>query len=155
MQHLLQNATTQGAAAVNLVTPKKKDKATLKVSASEKANMLVMCGLPVGAGDKCFPKWFRHIFVNHVDNIGKAQIIARVVDASHFIDNAEVHMYPGITKTIMKRDWTASDLGKLAALVNAAKVIYSFSVVDLTEEDVAAFTSADDMLVALAKSSNS
>ena len=77
MQQLLQNATTKGAAAVNVVTPKKNYEATFKVLAGEKANMLVMCGLPVGAGDKCFPKWFRDIFGNHVDNIGKAQIIAR------------------------------------------------------------------------------
>ena len=41
----------QGAASVNVVSPNKKDEATFKVSASEKANMLVMCGLPVGAGD--------------------------------------------------------------------------------------------------------
>ena len=52
MQQLLQNSTTQGAAAVNVVTPEKKDEATFKVSAIEKANMLVMCGLPVGVGDE-------------------------------------------------------------------------------------------------------
>ena len=52
MKHLLQNATTQGAASVNVVTPEKKYEATFKVSASEKSNMLVMCGLPVDAGDE-------------------------------------------------------------------------------------------------------
>ena len=99
--------------------------------------MLVVCGLLVGAGDECFPKYFRDIFGNHVDDIGKAQIIAWLVEASHAIDNAEVPMYPGITITIMTRDWTASDLGKRAGLVNAAKGLCPFAMVDLTEEDVA------------------
>ena len=49
MQQLLQNTTKQGVAAVNAVTPEKKDEATFKVSSIEKSNMLVMCGLPVGA----------------------------------------------------------------------------------------------------------
>ena len=79
-------------------SPRKKDEAIFKVSAGEKFNMLVMCGLPVGAGDECFPIWFRDIFEKHVDDIGKAQIIARAVEASHVIDNAEVTMYPGLTK---------------------------------------------------------
>ena len=52
MKQILQNDTTQGAASVNVVTPEKKYEATFKVSASEKSNMLVMCGLPVDAGDE-------------------------------------------------------------------------------------------------------
>ena len=73
-----------------MVTPEKKDEATFKVSAIEKANMLVMCGLPVGVGDKRFPKLFRGIFGKHVDGIGKAQIIAQTVEASHVIDDAKL-----------------------------------------------------------------
>ena len=99
--------------------------------------MLVICGLLWGAGDECFPKWFRDIFGKHMDDIGKAQIIARSVEASRVIDNDEVPMYPGLTITIMKIDWIDIDLGKRAALVNAAKGLSPFSMVNLTEEDVA------------------
>ena len=72
-----------------------------------------------------------------MDDIRKAQIIALAVEASHIIDNAEVPMYPGITKTIIKRYCKYSDLGKRAALVNAAKGLSIFAMVDLTDEDVA------------------
>ena len=37
----------------------------------------------------------------------------------------------------MKRDWTDSDLVKRALLVNAEKLLSLFTMVDLTEEDVA------------------
>ena len=77
--------------------------------------MLVMCGLLVGAGDKFFPKWFRDIFGKHVEDIGKSQII------THVIEDTEIPVFLGLTKKIMKRDWTARDLDKLAALVNAEK----------------------------------
>ena len=46
-------------------------------------------------------------------------------------------MYPGLTRTIVKRDWIDSDLGKHAALVNAAKWLSPFAMVYLTEEEVA------------------
>ena len=120
-----------------MATPNKKDEATFKVSSGEEANMLVICGLLWGAGDECFPKWFRDIFGKHMDDIGKAQIIARAAEACHFIDDAEVPMYPGLTKKIMKRYCTASNLGKCLELVNAAKGLSPFAMVDLTEEDIA------------------
>lgn len=111
--------------------------------------MRAMCGLPENAGDDCFPKWYRDIFEKHLDDVSKAQIVATAVERSWIIEDAEVPLYPGLIKTIMKRDWTASDLGKRAALVNAAKGLSPFAMVDLSDEDVAEMMQDnDDMLSA-------
>ena len=67
----------------------------------------------------------------------KHKIVATAVERSWIIEDAEVPLYPGLIKTIMKRDWTASDLSKRAALVNAAKGFSPFAMVDLSDEDVA------------------
>lgn len=56
-------------------------------------------------------------------------------------------MYPSlILKMILKRDWTASDVRKRAALVHAAKGMSPFGMVDLSEEDVATMTQEHDDL---------
>ena len=110
---------------------------TFKVSEGEKAQMRAMCGLPDDAGDDCFPKWYRDIFDKHLDDVSKAQIVATTVERSWIIEDAEVPLYPGLIKPIMKRDWTASDLAKRAALVNAAKGLSPFEMADLSDEDVA------------------
>ena len=87
--------------------------------------MLRMCGLPDEAGDECFPKWFKDMFRKHMDEVTKAMSIATAVERNFVIDDAEVPLYPALAKTIMKRDWTGSDLGKRAALlVNAAQTIF-------------------------------
>ena len=84
--------------------------------------MLQMCGLPNTAGDQCFPKQFREIFKKHIDTITKVHLIPTAVERSLIIDNAEVPLYPTLTKTIIVRDYTGyKDLGKRAAWVNAAK----------------------------------
>jgi len=140
LQQLLQSATTQGTNALNLVTPEKKDDSSFKVSEGEKKRMMTICGLPDDAGEDCFPKWFKDIFGKHMDDVTRAQLIATAVERSFIIDDAEVSLYPGLAKTIMKRDWTGSDLCKRAALVNAAKGLSPFATVDLTEEDVAEMT---------------
>jgi len=67
-----------------------------------------MGGLPEDAGDECFPKCFRDLFAKHLDKIGRAQIVAEVVEESWIVEDAEV-LYPGLVKTITKQDWTASN----------------------------------------------
>jgi len=138
LQQLFKNAAREGASAAT-ITPDKEE-TTFKVSAGEKARMLRMCGLPDEAGDECFPKWFKDMFGKHMDEVTKAMSIATAVERNFVLDDAEVPLYPALTKTIMKRDWTGSDLGKRAALVNAAKGLSPFAMVDLTEEDVAEMT---------------
>ena len=153
LQQLLQAATTQGANALNTVTPEKRDDGSFKVSEGEKVRMRTMCGLPDDAGDECFPKWFRDIFGKHMDDVTRAQLVASAVEKGFIIDDAEVALHPELTKTIIKRDWTGSDLGKRAALVNAAKGNSPFACVDLTEEDVAEMTQDyEDLLHASAVS---
>ena len=90
LQQLLQSATTQGANALNLVTPEKKDDSSFKVSDREKKRLMTMCGLPDDAGEDCFPKWFKDIFRKHMDDVTRAQLIATAVERSFIIDDAEV-----------------------------------------------------------------
>ena len=141
LRQLLKAASTEGSGAIaNEISPEKKDDGSFKVSEGEKARMRSMCGLPEEAADECFPKWFRDIFGKHMDDVTRAQLVAVAVEKGYIIEDAEVALHPELTKTIIKRDWTGSDLGKRAALVNAAKGNSPFACVDLTEEDVAEMT---------------
>ena len=119
---------------------------TFKVSEAEKSRMRRMCGLDEDAGDECFPKWFRDIFAKHLDDVARAQVIAEAVDQAWILEDAEVPLYPALIKTIIKRDWTASDLGKRAALVNAAKGLSPFALIDLSDDDVALMVEDDEDL---------
>lgn len=87
-----------------------------------------MCGIEANAGDECFPHWFREIFAKHQDDVSRAQLIAECVDASWILEDAEVPLYPALLKTIRMRNWTAQDLGKRAALVNAASGLSPFAM---------------------------
>ena len=49
-----------------------------------------------------------------MDEVTNAMSIATAVERNFVIDDAKVPLYPA-HKTIMKRDWTGSDLGKRAA----------------------------------------
>jgi len=145
----IQQLFQQVRAAPGPAPPATVPETTFKVSEGEKARMRAMCGLPENEGDECFPKGYRDIFEKHLDDVSKAQIIATAVERNWIIEDAEVPLYPGLIKTIMKRDWTASDLGKRAALVNAAKGLSPFAMVDLSDEDVAEMMQDhDDMLSA-------
>ena len=108
-----------------------------KVSHREQERMKIMCGLPETADEAAFPKWYRDIFEKNHDEKDKIDIICSQVEASYFYDDAEVPLYPALAKMILKRDWTAGDIGKRAAYVNATKGISPFAMMDLTEEDVA------------------
>ena len=54
----------------------------------------------------------------------------------HIFDDTEVRLYPTPVKAIVKRDWTASDIGNIAALLNASRGLSPFLMVYLTEEEV-------------------
>ena len=70
------------------VTP---EEATFKVLAGEKERMRAMvCGITSDSGDECLQKWFRHLSTKHQDDISKSQIIAKAVNASWVLDDAEV-----------------------------------------------------------------
>ena len=140
-QHLTPQGTVTPAE-----TPNGSPDGTFKVSDAEKSRMRRMCGLDDDAGDECFPKWFRDIFAKHLDDVARAQVIAEAVEQSWILEDAEVPLYPALVKTIIKRDWTASDLGKRAALVNAAKGLSPFALIDLTDEDVALMVEDDEDL---------
>ena len=75
-----------------------------------------------------------------MDEVGRAQIIAEVIERSWVFEDAEVPLYLVLIKTTSKRYWTVSDLGKQAALINAAKGILTFEAIGLSEEDIAVMT---------------
>ena len=99
-----------------------------------------MCGLEAEAGDKCFPQWFCDIFAKHQDDVIKAQLIAEYIGATWILEDAEVPLYLPLLKTIRTRNWTAQDLGKRVALVNATSRLSPFAMVDLTEDNIAEMT---------------
>ena len=55
-------------------------------------------------------------------------------------EDAEVPLYPVLIKTISKWYCTASDLGKRSSLVNAAKGISPFVLIDISKEDIDVMT---------------
>ena len=59
------------------------------------------------------------------------------MESSWIFDDAEVPLYPALVKTVLKRNWAASDLGTRAAFVNAMKGLSPFGMLDLTEDEVA------------------
>ena len=111
-----------------------------KVSDREKAKMQIMCGLDDTEQDDAFPRWYRDLFDRNQDDKDKMAIVCDAIEQAWFYDDAEVPLYPGLVKMILKRDWTAGDIGKRAAFVNAAKGLSPFAMMDLTEEDVAQMT---------------
>ena len=139
IQALLQQATTNPTANGTGTAPdgKRDDGGEFKVSDGERERMRIMCGLPEAYTEDVFPKWYWDLFGKHQDEKDKAQLISLAIKKSWIFEDAEVPLYPGLIKTIQKRDWSASDLGKRAALVNAARGLSPFAMVDLTEEDVA------------------
>jgi hypothetical protein len=50
----------------------------------------MVCGITSDSGDECLQKWFRHLSTKHQDDISKSQIIAKAVNASWVLDDAEV-----------------------------------------------------------------
>ena len=76
------------------------------------------------------------MFEKHQDEKYKAQVIATAIKKVYIFDEADVLLYPNLVNTIVKRDWAASDIGNRAALVNAARGLSPFEMVDLTEEDM-------------------
>ena len=115
-----------------------------KVSELEKQNMRVMCGLPVDS--EAFPAWFKDIHKKHLDDKDKLNIIAETLRTTTNYEDADVPLYPGLLKSIKARDWTATDLGKIPAYVNAAKGLSPFAMIDLTLDDIAVMTIDDQDL---------
>ena len=72
--------------------------------------------------------------------MGRAQIIAGAIERSWIFEDAKVPLYLALIKTISIWDWMASDLGKREALVNKAKGISPFALIDIFEEDIAVIT---------------
>ena len=88
-------------------------------------------------GDDQFIKWHKDLVARHQDENDKTQAIAMTIKKCYIFDDVEVTIYPTLVKTIVKRDWTVSDIGKGATLVNAERSLPPFSMLFLTEEDVA------------------
>ncbi len=145
LQYLLQiqqSATaTTPTRATTAATEEKKDDGKLKVSELEKKKMRVMCGLPEDS--EAFPKWYLDLFAEHQDEKDKMEIVSNALKATWIFDDAEVPVYSVLLKTVVKRDWTASDLGLRPAYANAAKGLSPFGMLDLTLDDIANMTEED------------
>ena len=95
--------------------------------------MKKMFGLEESAGGDNFQKWYRDIFAKHQDEKDKAQVIVTYIKKYSIFDDSEVPLYPTLVKTILKHDLTASEIGKMEALVNLERGLSPFAMVDLTE----------------------
>ena len=82
-------------------------------------------------------KWFQYIFEKYLYDVVRLQIFAEEIERCWMFGDAEIPIYPVLIKKIIKWDWTASYSGKQAALVNTAKGISHFSLIDTLEEDIA------------------
>ena len=54
------------------------------------------------------------MFEKHQDEKYKAQVIATAIKKVYIFDEADVLLYPNLVNKIVKRDWTASDIGNRA-----------------------------------------
>ena len=105
----------------------------LKLSDGENQRIIKMCRLEDTAGDESFSKWYKELFAKHQDRKYRSYVIATAIENCYILDEAEVPIYPTLVKTILNRDWTAPDIGNRADLMNAARGLSPFAVVDLTE----------------------
>ena len=94
--------------------------------------MRKMCGLKYTAGNECLPKMYRYFFVKNLHEKDKSKVIATRIEKCYIFDDAELPLYLTLVKTIVKRDWTVSVIGKVGELVNDARGISYFEMVDLT-----------------------
>ena len=95
-----------------------------------------MCALEDNSGDEYFPKWYRKLFAKHQGEKDKAQFITTTIEKYYIFKNVEVPLYLTLVKTIVNRDWTASNIRKIAALVNATILFSPFSMVESVEDDM-------------------
>ena len=77
------------------------------------------------------------MFAKHQYKKDKALVIATSIKKCHIFNEAEVTLYPTLVKTVVKRERTASDIGKRVVLVNIERGLSPFAMVYLTEENVA------------------
>ena len=63
--------------------------------------------------------------------------------------DAEVQYTPDILKIIKKQDWMGFDTNKRPLFVNELKGLAPFSMVDLTEDEIADLMAADNVLSGL------
>ena len=89
--------------------------------------------LEESVGNDHLPKWYRDLFAKHQNENDKSQVIATDIKIYYIFDDSEVPLYPTLVKAIVNIYWTASDIGKRAELVNAARCLLPFALVDLTE----------------------
>ena len=148
LQQLLQGAVGASNSNTTPAEDKTDESGLKKISEREKQNMRIMCGIPSTATDESLPKWYTDLCEKNLDDKDKAQIIAALMESSWIFDDAEVPLYPALVKTVLKRNWTASDLGTRAAFVNAMKGLSPFGMLDLTEEEVADMHELDGDLTA-------
>ena len=95
-----------------------------------------MCALEDNSGDEYFPKWYRKLFAKHQGEKDKAQFITTTIEKYYIFKNVEVPLYLTLVKTNVNRDWTASNIRKIAALVNATILFSPFSMVESVEDDM-------------------
>ena len=98
--------------------------------------MRKVCALEDNSGDEYFPKWYRKLFAKHQGEKDKAQFITTTIEKYYIFKNVEVPLYLTLVKTIVNRDWTASNIRKIAALVNATILFSPFSMVESVEDDM-------------------
>ncbi len=108
-----------------------------KIGEIELRNMKRMCGLPADAQFESLPAWFQKLFEKNLTDEEKTIIVSNELEKRTFYDEAEIPIYPELLRTIIKRTWTAQDLGKRSAYANAAKGVTPFAMIDLSDNDVA------------------
>ena len=96
-----------------------------------------MCGLDDEAENAAFPKWFQGLFVKNQDETYQAHVISNTIERNFRYEDSEVPLYPALVKIILTCKWSADDLGKCPAYINAAAGLSPYTMVDLSNYNMA------------------
>ena len=88
--------------------------------------MKIIFGLKESEGGNNSPKWYRDLSVKYQDEKDKTQELVTTIKKYYIFDDSEATLYPTLLMKIVNRDWTVSDIGNRAALVNAERSLSPF-----------------------------
>ena len=136
-------ATTTPAAGP--AEEKKDDSAatTLGMAPSELKRLLTMCGLDEGQ-EEFLPHLYTDLAEPNLSKEGKNLLIREVCRRNVKYDDAEIPLLAPLLKTIRTKEWSG-DSG-VTTLVSAVKGLSPFLLIDITEEDEAAWNEQYEML---------
>ena len=104
-----------------------------------------MCGL-ASTDEQHLPSWFKEIQDKKFSEHSKAMFIDDAISSNMCYKDADVECTPDLIKVVKKRDWMGGDTSKHLLFANAMKGLPPFTMLDLTEDEVANLVTMDAAL---------